>query len=88
VLPVTEHVHSFAVRGLAIAQKFEHSWNRVRLENLTVSHIIKNLHPFEESHSQDYAIRTRPDTQSATSHLRSVLILFVHQCIGLRYNII
>jgi len=67
VLSVTEHVLSFAVRGLAIAQKLEHSWNRVRLENLTFSHLIKNLHPFEESNWQEFTTATCPDTQSATS---------------------
>lgn len=68
VLSVTEHLLSFAVRGLTIAQKLEHPWNRVRLEDLTVSHLIKNLHPFEESNSQQFALRTRPDTQSAAPH--------------------
>lgn len=68
MLLVTEHVLSFAARGLAIEQNLEHSCNRALLENLTVSHLIKNLRPFLESSSQEFATGTRPDTQSATSH--------------------
>jgi hypothetical protein len=68
VLSVTEHVLSCAVRVLAVEQKLEHPWNRVHLENLTVSNLIKNLHPLVESNSQEFATGTYPDTQCATSH--------------------
>ena len=68
MLSVREHVLSFAIRGLAIEQKLEHSWNRALLGNLTVSHLIKNLRPFLESSSQEFATATRPDTQPTTSH--------------------